>query len=298
MLSRLESAQDRCIGVHTYDFCYGRRPSFVIGRSISIIPSVLADDQCKVRVTQSRQLICLLHQIWLSSDELLCLCFCCVRHTVCFRITRTRQHATHPRKLSLSKTEWGAGSKDKYWHISELPASLLDRLYSILLVPQGSISDAPPRSISSPPSPLHFWFPLPAPLLVPGEIFVDGVHRVPLDTVAYEALWYGLWLERWDSAQVSKCVHFLILYTLWTTSAWLYINGSDIERSISGTWFEVSGSQGIQDDLRRLVRGYLDERLSLLEMNYQPNKWYIRISFCVDRFNQCSGPSLALFSVE
>ena len=35
---------------------------------------------------------------------------------------------------------------------------------------------------------------------------------------------------------------------------------------------EVSGSQGIRDDLRRLVRGYLDEGLSLLEMDYQPNE--------------------------
>ncbi len=36
--------------VHAYDFCYSGRPSFVIGRPISIIPSVLADDQCKVGV--------------------------------------------------------------------------------------------------------------------------------------------------------------------------------------------------------------------------------------------------------
>ncbi len=35
---------------------------------------------------------------------------------------------------------------------------------------------------------------------------------------------------------------------------------------------EVSGSQEIRDDLRRLVRGYLDDGLSLLEMDYQPNK--------------------------
>lgn len=33
----------------------------------------------------------------------------------------------------------------------------------------------------------------------------------------------------------------------------------------------VSGSQKIRDDLRRLVRGYLDDGLSLLEMDYQPN---------------------------
>ncbi len=35
---------------------------------------------------------------------------------------------------------------------------------------------------------------------------------------------------------------------------------------------EVSGSQEIRDDLRRLVRGYLDAGLNLLEMDYQPNK--------------------------
>ncbi len=35
---------------------------------------------------------------------------------------------------------------------------------------------------------------------------------------------------------------------------------------------EVSRSQEIRDDLRRLIRGYLDDGLSLLEMDYQPNK--------------------------
>ncbi len=35
---------------------------------------------------------------------------------------------------------------------------------------------------------------------------------------------------------------------------------------------EVSGSQEIRDDLRRLVRGYLDNGLILLEIDYQPNK--------------------------
>lgn len=35
---------------------------------------------------------------------------------------------------------------------------------------------------------------------------------------------------------------------------------------------EVSGSQEIRDNLRRLVRGYLDDGLSLLEIDYQPNK--------------------------
>ena len=35
---------------------------------------------------------------------------------------------------------------------------------------------------------------------------------------------------------------------------------------------EVSGFQEIRDDLRRLVRGYLHNGLSLLEMDYQPNQ--------------------------
>ena len=35
---------------------------------------------------------------------------------------------------------------------------------------------------------------------------------------------------------------------------------------------EVSGSHEIRDDLRRLVRGYLHDRLSFLEMDYQPNQ--------------------------
>jgi len=35
---------------------------------------------------------------------------------------------------------------------------------------------------------------------------------------------------------------------------------------------EVFGSQKIRDDLRRLVRDYLNDELSLLKMNYQSNK--------------------------
>ena len=35
---------------------------------------------------------------------------------------------------------------------------------------------------------------------------------------------------------------------------------------------EVSGSQEIRDNLRRLVGGYLHAGLSLLEMDYQPNQ--------------------------
>ncbi len=38
------------------------------------------------------------------------------------------------------------------------------------------------------------------------------------------------------------------------------------------TDIEVSGFQEIRDDLRRLVRDHLDDGLSLLKMNYQPNK--------------------------
>lgn len=38
------------------------------------------------------------------------------------------------------------------------------------------------------------------------------------------------------------------------------------------TDIEVSGSHEIRDDLRRLVRGYLDDGLSLLETDYQPIK--------------------------
>lgn len=54
----------------------------MIGRSISIIPSVPADDHCNICTTQLRQLICLLHQIRFPSDELLRFCFCYVTHIV------------------------------------------------------------------------------------------------------------------------------------------------------------------------------------------------------------------------
>lgn len=33
---------------------------------------------------------------------------------------------------------------------------------------------------------------------------------------------------------------------------------------------EVSGSEGIRDQLRILVRDYLDDGVSLLELDYQP----------------------------
>ena len=62
ILSEVESAQGRCIyQVHTYNLCDRGRPLIVIDRSIHMIPTVLADDQCKICLTQSRQLICLFH---------------------------------------------------------------------------------------------------------------------------------------------------------------------------------------------------------------------------------------------
>ncbi len=48
----------------------------MIGRSISIIPSVPADDHCNICTTQLRQLICLLHQIRFPSEELLRNAYC------------------------------------------------------------------------------------------------------------------------------------------------------------------------------------------------------------------------------
>lgn len=50
------------------------------------------------------------------------------------------------------------------------------------------------------------------------------------------------------------------------------------------TNIEVSEFQEIRDDLRRLVRDHLDDGLSLLKMNYQPNKWYVSVSLRLDKF--------------
>lgn len=51
-LSEVESAQGGCIcRVHTYNLCDGGRPLIVISRSVSIIPSISADNQCNVCVT-------------------------------------------------------------------------------------------------------------------------------------------------------------------------------------------------------------------------------------------------------
>ena len=51
-LSKVESAQGGCIcRFHTYNLCDGGRPLIVISRSISIIPSISADNQCNVCVT-------------------------------------------------------------------------------------------------------------------------------------------------------------------------------------------------------------------------------------------------------
>lgn len=54
----------------------------MISGPIGIIPSVPADDQCNICVTQSSQLICLLHQVRFPSGELLSFCFCCVWHVM------------------------------------------------------------------------------------------------------------------------------------------------------------------------------------------------------------------------
>ena len=62
ILSKVELAHGGYIcQVHTYYLCDGGRPLIVIYRSISIIPSIPADDHCNICMTQSRQLICLLH---------------------------------------------------------------------------------------------------------------------------------------------------------------------------------------------------------------------------------------------
>ena len=44
-LSKVKSAQGRCIcRFHTYNLCNGGRPLIMISRSISIIPSISADN--------------------------------------------------------------------------------------------------------------------------------------------------------------------------------------------------------------------------------------------------------------
>ena len=50
------------------------------------------------------------------------------------------------------------------------------------------------------------------------------------------------------------------------------------------TNIKVFESQKIRDDLRRLVRDYLNDELSLLKMNYQSKKWYVSVSLCLDKF--------------
>lgn len=54
----------------------------MVGRSSSIIPSIPADNQYHVWVTQSRQLIGLLNQARFPSGELLRFCFRCIWHVV------------------------------------------------------------------------------------------------------------------------------------------------------------------------------------------------------------------------
>ncbi len=90
ILSMVESAQGGWIcQVRTHNLCDRGRPLTVIGRSVHIIPTVLADDQGKVCVTQSCQLICLFHKVRFPSGELLRLRFCRVRHIMRFLALNT-----------------------------------------------------------------------------------------------------------------------------------------------------------------------------------------------------------------
>ena len=82
MLALVMSAEIRIQWNATHNFGYRGRPLYVISRSISIIPSIPADDKCHVCMTQSCQLICLLDQIWFPPGELLRFCFRCVWHVV------------------------------------------------------------------------------------------------------------------------------------------------------------------------------------------------------------------------
>lgn len=90
ILSMVESAQGGWIcQVRTHNLCDRGRPLIVIGRSIHIIPTVLADDQGKVYVTQSCQLICLFHEVRFPPSELFRLRFCRVRHIMRFPASNT-----------------------------------------------------------------------------------------------------------------------------------------------------------------------------------------------------------------
>lgn len=66
---------------HTYNVRYKWRLRFVVWPSISIIPFILANYQCKIRLT---------------SCKLLCFCFCCVKHTVWFLTRQIRNRWNYP----------------------------------------------------------------------------------------------------------------------------------------------------------------------------------------------------------
>ena len=70
----------------------------MIGRSISIVPSFPADDQCDICVTQTYQLDCVLHQAWPPSGELLRSGFCCVS-----RLVRPTQLSRHREGCAINK---------------------------------------------------------------------------------------------------------------------------------------------------------------------------------------------------
>ena len=61
----------------------------MIGRSIHVVPTVFADDQSKVCVTQSCQLICFFHKVRFPSCELLRLRFCRVKNIIRFLASNT-----------------------------------------------------------------------------------------------------------------------------------------------------------------------------------------------------------------
>ena len=75
----VKSAQDFDIcQVPAYNLYGGGRPSIMIGRSVGVIFTILADNQREICVTQPCQLIGFFHEIGFPSGELLRLSFCCI----------------------------------------------------------------------------------------------------------------------------------------------------------------------------------------------------------------------------
>ena len=90
IFSIIESTQSEWIcQICTHNLCDFERSLIVIDRSIHIISTVFADDQDKVCVIQSCQLICLFHKIRFLFDELIYLRFCYIKHIMRFLISNT-----------------------------------------------------------------------------------------------------------------------------------------------------------------------------------------------------------------